>query len=118
MAIGVEGCVDDARLPLSHLVVADAEAFDDARAVVLDNDVGIFEQAPEDLEPFGALEVEQHAALASVDVVVETDAALALGRIDLDDVRAELSESAAAGRTSEDDTKVEDAHAGQGRARF
>ena len=96
-------------LALAHLFVADAEAFGHARAEVLDDHVGLSTSRQNTSSPSGRLEVEQHAALAAVDIVVEANAAFASRGIDLDDVGAELGERAPARRAGEDDAQIEHA---------
>ena len=56
--------VDQARIDMTEPGVVDPQALRDARAVVLDQDVGAADEPAQDLLPLGLLEVERQALLA------------------------------------------------------
>ena len=61
--------VDDARIDLLDLVVAEPEALDRSRRHVLDRDVGLLQELADDLEPARRLEVERHRSFVGVEHV-------------------------------------------------
>src|SRR5262249_47484623 len=92
--------VDQARVDRSHPVVVDAEPRGDGRPEIVDEHVRDLDHSAQDPDAVGVLEVEAHAVLVAVDT--EERAALprergrvvaqvvALGRLDLDDLGAEI----------------------------
>lgn len=137
LAVAGDGRDDDARVPRMHLVVPEPELGELARHVVLDDDVGLADEALDDRAPGGRLEVEREAALAAV----RREEVRRLGRkpvaafrrrsregraprarvvaaarmLDLDDVRAEVREEHRRVRAGQHAAQVEHAHAGQRR---
>jgi hypothetical protein len=59
--------VDQARVELGKLLVADAHVVEKSWPKVLDDNVRVLRQIPEDLPPFLALEIERQAALVAVE---------------------------------------------------
>lgn len=72
--------VDELRIAGQAGVGAHAEAFRDAGAVALDEDVGAFDEVQDGGRAFGGLEVDEHRALVAVGEVA--------GRIDAEDCGA------------------------------
>jgi hypothetical protein len=93
--------VHEPRIDLAHALVIDAQPVLDARPVVFDQHVGLLDQTLEYRNPLGAFEVERDAAPVALEVLkigamtlVERTAVAVLlaGLLDLDDVRAPVSE--------------------------
>jgi hypothetical protein len=94
-----DGAVDDAWAQLADTLVTDAQALGHAGAEVLQEHVGGGDEAIEDVQGAGRLQVEGEAALAVV-VANELGRVAAggaeriaqLGRLDLDDVGAQVGQ--------------------------
>ena len=114
-AVSVRARIDEARVPRAEIRITDAESLGDAAAEVLQHDVGLVDELPENLEAFGLLEIEEDAALAAVDVVVAQNG-LHVRAVDADHVGAEFGERAATGGAGEDDAEVYDFDALKGGA--
>ena len=122
--------IDEPREALLEVVVAEAHAPDRARREVLRQDVGVLEQPHQDLATLLAAQVELHRALARVAgrevlraVVPEVPARVVareearahrvrrLGTLDLDHVRAEVTEDPRHHRADPDLREVDDLQA-------
>ena len=100
-------CDDDVLAQLAERLIAEVEAVEIARSEVLDHDIGSWHQLAELLAIGLVFEIEGDAALAGV-LVEEVEAAvgawlvanerryvargIAAGRLDLDDVRAQVGQ--------------------------
>ena len=136
LAEGCDGAVDEVRKLGLQVVVAEAERREAAGSFAFDEDVGVGEQFAEDDAAALRLDVKRQALLVGVEV--EEEAALvgvgdvaregaeaagvvALRRLDLDDLRAEVGEEARGVGAGDALGEVDDAGAfegevGQGRA--
>ena len=129
IAEAADGGVDEAWVALGERFVGEAEALHDAGGEVLDEHVRLFGQAHDRLFAAGRLEVEHEAALVAVEAgVIAAEGALgvvvgegageaghlAAGRLDLDDVGAEVGEEHRAVGAGEGLGEVEDADAWRG----
>ena len=112
-----DAAVDDARIDRPASLVVDSEAVLDIGAVVLDDHVGGFGEAQEDLARLGLLEVERERALVAVEVEEVArfaSAGDALGRarggglFDLEHIRAPVAELAGGGGSGAGAGQVED----------
>ena len=121
-AIPAADRVDEARIALTQLVVAEPEPFHRPGTKVVDEHVGAAHQAQDDVEPGGLSEV--HRQRAFVPVGGEEDVAHAVRPrqrgtrvvaaprpLDLDDVGAEVAEHLRRKRAERDLREVEHAHA-------
>ena len=116
------GAIDDARIELAHALIVDAKFCLHVGAEILDDDVGLFHQPPEDLEAFRLFQVERHGALVAVQVLevralaraAELLPAILKNCVDLDDIGAPVRQLAYAGRTGPDAGEVEHSEAGEG----
>ena len=125
-AITVSGqrAVDQARVDRLHPVVVDAEPRGDRGPEVVHQDVRALHQPSQHGEPVGMLQVETDAVLVAIDS--EERAALvrqrrgvvaqvvALGRLDLDDLGAEVAQQGAAIRARHVAAQVEHGDTAQG----
>jgi hypothetical protein len=115
---------------LQHLLIAEAPLLECARLEVVDDHVGVLEQAQRDLLALGLGQVEHHAALVAIAEEVVRALAAVTGRcvwrvaarerrapgarvvegrrLDLDDVRAVVAEHHRADRAGEDAGQVDD----------
>ena len=108
---------DDARVDLSQLRVIDAEARLHVGAKVLHHDVGARDQPTKQCRAVGVLQVDAHAALVAMQVLVVGAVASAghraagrvppRRRLDLDDVRAPIRQQPHRGRTGASDGQIE-----------
>ncbi len=122
--------VDERRVQLAQDVVIEAEAGEATRPEVLDEDVAAGQQAAQHLGTVGLVQVERDRALVAVDREVvgrgprvvggvadpgwaPATGRIALGRLDLDDVGAEIAEEHRAVRAGEDRRRVDDPQAGE-----
>ena len=113
-----------------QLRVVEAESGETARPEVLDEDVTARQQPAQDLGPLRAPEIEPDAALVPIDRQEvgrragpgcrfpdpwRTPAAgrVAFGRLDLDDIGAQVGEEHRAVRAGQDRRAVDDAQAGE-----
>ena len=105
--------VDQARVHLPQRLVVDAEALGRVVAHVVLHDVGPLDEAVQDLQPLGVLEVDRDAALAAVaahrDVVAHP--IVVVERVHLDDGRAEVGEQLGAERAGDREAEVQHEHA-------
>ena len=102
------------------LVVREAEAVEGAGPVVLDEDVGVVEEPPQEIPPPGVLHVQSDSALASVDGQEVGALALHKGRsppsgvvallafFDLDDVRPRVRQGLCAIRPRQNPRQIDD----------
>src|SRR5262249_28808898 len=113
------------RIALLERRVAEAELVHGAGTEILDQHVGASDQAPDEREPAWRLDVERKAALVAVEAHEEAGAragqaprVVARGRLDLDDVGAEIGEDEPAGRAHRHMGELDDANCveRQGRA--
>ena len=129
-AVALRAEVDDVGPEPPHVLVVEAPAADDPAAVVLRHHVGGGAEAPRQLAAALRPEVEADALLAAVLVVEGPGTIRRVGldgdapeeievgaRLELHDVGAELSEHPAHFRHDCADPEVDDAHAGERRAR-
>ena len=110
--------VDDLRVPLPDLLVADAPAVEDAGREVLHQHVGLLDDAADAVERLGPLHVQRHQPLRAVPHVEvrevgRVDERRPLGGLELEDVGAEVAEDAVGERTGEHPREVDDAQAGE-----
>ena len=115
---------DEVGVDLEQLVGSDVPAFHDAGPEVLDEHVGVFDEAAQDLLALGLGEVECDGPLVAGDhlrpqavavlVVAVGAGRVAVGVLDLDDVGAVVAEQHGGDRGGVDGAKVEDPDAGQG----
>ena len=112
--IGVQRGIDDVGLALPHLFVPQAQAFQSPRPVVLGHHVGILQQLPEDVAALLRLQIQQDAALASVDVVVPGHRGAAHGVVYLDYVGPVFGQGTSHGRPGQNDAQVQNLHPVQG----
>ena len=119
--------VDDPRIRPAHRLVAEPEAVQHARPIVLDQDVGGLDQPPQHLFALIALQVERHAALVAVRE--EEEDALAVEErlragpgslirastrwLDLHHVGAQVGKELYAGRALQKVGEAEDVDAGE-----
>ena len=116
------GAIDDAWIDLAHALIVDAEFCLHVGAEILDDDVGLLHQPPEDLQAFRLFKVERHRPLVAVQVLevralaraAELLPAILQNRIDLDDVGAPIRQLPHAGRTGPDAGEVEHGETGEG----
>ena len=105
-AVARDRAEHDLGVDLLQLLEAEAALGERAGAHRLDHRVGVADELEVDLDRLGLAQVERDAALVAVDVEVQQRVALddrprhladvvALGRLDLDDVGAEVGEEAA-----------------------
>src|SRR5262245_46722564 len=121
LAIPRVRAVDEPRVRLLKHSKIEAEPEHNAGPVVLNEDVGLFRKPPRNSHGPPVLEVENHAALAGVELteVARHSVAqrrtrahyVALGRFDLDDIRTEVSEQPRAMRAGNGRGKINDAQA-------
>ena len=95
VAEGVEGCVDDIRLPFADILVAQSQFSHSACPVVLSHHVGVLQQSPEYIPAFFRLQVQQDAAFATVDLVVAGHRGVTDRVVYLDNVGPELGQGPA-----------------------
>ena len=122
--------VDNRRVARAHRGVVEPEPVDGLRAHVVDEGIGALDEPHHGLQAAGILEVEHDAALVAV--VGEEDRThsvldrgrsgathrVAAGRLDLDHVRAEISEHLGRDGAEQDRGEVDDSHAHKGSVRF
>ena len=118
-----DGRVDEPRVELRELVVSEPHPIEDAGPEVLEQDVRMGDELPDDLDAFGPGQVEREVAFPDVllDVVRgqrvlahrREPREVALRRLDLDDVGAEVVQQARAMRPREHAREVEHADAVQ-----
>jgi hypothetical protein len=113
-AVAGDRAGDDARVDRSQRLVVDAEAFADAVAVVVEDDIGDADEIEEGFAPLRVLEVDGEAALAPV-VADEAQSVgaerVAVGRLDLDAIGAPVGEDAGGEGAGDEGAEVEDADA-------
>ena len=114
--------VDDPRVELSRLLVADADAVGDAGPEVVQHDVGPREQPVDDLLALVRLQVDGEALLPARRLEVQhpaghVAAVVALRRLDLDHARSEVGEQARAERRRVVRREVHHRHAVERRRR-
>jgi hypothetical protein len=117
--------VDEARVLLAQLLVAQAQLVDAAELEVLDHHVALLRKVARDLLAFGRLQVERDRALVAVDAVEVGGLGLAHAQapvarvvaaarvLDLDHLGAHVGQHHAAPGARQDAGQVEDAHAGK-----
>ena len=125
---------DDPRVDGAQTVVVEPEVARGAGAEVLGDDVGALDQPAHDLAARGGAHVDRHAALVAVEADVEAALGLAvrivlpgraverrdeprrvaLERLDLDHLGAEVAEQGGAERPGDEGAEVEDAKPGEG----
>ena len=128
-AVAADREMDEARVERGEDVVPEPEPGEAVRSEVLDEDVGVGEESAQHVGAGGLLQVEPEAALVAVDREVvgggpasrrsslahprRAPAAgrVALGRLDLDDVGAEVGQEHRRVRPGEDRRAVDDADA-------
>src|SRR6266702_458174 len=108
-------------------VVAEAKTVHHTRPEILDQNVGLLDQLVHQLDCVGALQVEGEAALSRIKLTEIGAVAvperrpqthvIALGRLDLDYLRADIGEQPCTIRARQYDRKIEHAHAGEWRGR-
>ena len=114
--------IDEPLVDRLQRLVIDAEAELDVGAVILDQDVGALDQAAEDGEAVGMLQVDRDAALVAVEVLeigivargeigLGAGVGIALAHLDLDDAGAPIGELARAGGAGARPRQVEDGEA-------
>ena len=121
LAVADAGAVHEPRVPLRERLVAQPEPLHDARPEVLDDDVGLVDQAKRDVDAVGRLEVEDDAALVPVvrderdahpaDVgVLQRVAAHPVARrgLDLDDLSPQVAEDLGGERALRELAEVHD----------
>ena len=123
LAVAADAHHHQAGVERLHRVPAEAQALHHAGPVVLDQDIGVRQQPGEHLLAGRLLEIDRDAALAALDRhrlqrhAVGEQAHLAhrvaLGRLDLDDLGAEVGQQPATGRAGEGVAQLDHAHAGQ-----
>ncbi|MCY1225839.1 hypothetical protein D3C81_959840 [compost metagenome] len=129
LAIAVDTDVQDARVDLGDLFVAEVQACHGLRAHVVDQHIGIGGEAQQRFAPGGLLQVQHDAALAAIDVQEDAGHAVvaagahithgvAGGRLDLDHVGAEVAEDLGGVRSHQDGGHVDDADPLQGARRY
>ena len=114
--------VDDLRVELPRLLVADAQPLGDAGAEVVHDDIRVPQQPVHDLLTLRCLEVDPDALLARRGLEEQhparrVPADLALGRLDLDHARTEVGEQGAPERRRVEGREVDDQGSVQGRRR-
>jgi len=119
-----DGGIDDGRIDLAQLLIAQAQAVHNAGTVILQNHVALGHQLAEHLFTGLALEVQDDAALVAVEVhiigafavdngkVAAGVIALA-GTLDLDDLGAQICQHHAAVRGGKHAGQIQHLHAGQ-----
>ena len=124
--------MDEPRVQPTQRLVIEAEPREPADPEVLDQDIAALEQPAQDGRAVGLLEVEPDAALVPIDREVvgrgpglargrrrpdprRSPAAgrVALGRLDLDDVGAQVAQQHRAVRPGQDGRAIDDAQAGE-----
>jgi hypothetical protein len=119
--VPLERQVDEMRMSLGHLLVAEAKALNGARAEVLQHHVGGREQPVEDLAALVGLEVDRDALLVAVverkvagPEPLEPPRRIAVrGRLDPDHLGAEVCHHEPRRRPHHRMAEVDDADAGQ-----
>ena len=108
-AVAGRRAVDDGRVDLFQIVVADAQPFGDALAKILDEHIRLGGELAHDLAALGVLEVERDAALVAIHALevgvdalrqvgqhaadpAELPSMVAIQRLDLDDLGAQVSQ--------------------------
>ena len=114
---------DEAGIPRPQDVGANAEAVHDPRPIVLDKDIGVVDEAEQQVAARIGLEVDAHALLARVRLgkvgghAVRTGnrgaSDVALGWLDLDDLGTEVAQDPGGVGPGEDAGEVEHAYARQ-----
>ena len=127
---GGDGDHDDLRVGFSHRRKVQVQVRQDPRAVVLQHDVDLFHQAQEEIAALGFGKVQGGAVLVPVHLVEIARAVVVVaqrlhpgvvaatgdgtvGRLDLDDLRAEIGQIPAGQRSHPMARKLQDADAGQ-----
>src|SRR5205807_74581 len=106
LAVAADRTVHGVRLARLDFAVANAEAIGGARREVLDHDVSLIHQLPEDLLGLEGPDVEEQRLLAAVQVTADPS----LGGVDLHNLCAELQEQPTACWSGERDTQIEYFH--------
>ena len=123
LSVAGDRAVHDLRVAGAHLLVAEADAVEDAGPEVLEHDVASRCQIGHEIAARLGAEVDGDAALAAI-LLREVDgqtadarlcgsSEVALGRLDLDDVGPQIGECLAAGRAGEHTRQVEHSHTGE-----
>ena len=123
LSVAGDRAVHDLRVAGAHLLVAEADAVEDAGPEVLEHDVASRCQIGHEVAARLGAEVHGDAALAAI-LLREVDgqtadarlcgsSEVALGRLDLDDVGPQIGECLAAGRAGEHTRQVEHSHTGE-----
>src|SRR5262249_14886321 len=110
-----DAAVDQPRVDRAQALVVDAEPPLHVRTIVLDDHVGVADEALEDRHALGLSEVQRHAALVPVQVLevealtlaADAVAVAAAGHLDLDGVRAPVDELAHARRAGAGAREIE-----------
>jgi len=107
--------VDQLRVALQALLGADPEALGDAGAEALDEDVGLLDQAQDDLAARVALEVDGHGALGPVGHVLVQggSAGPGPGPVDPDHVGPQIGQQHSRERAGTDPRQFDHPHSGQ-----
>jgi hypothetical protein len=117
-AIACNRAIDDLRIARRHGLVADAKPIHHAGANVLHHSIGMLGHPQEDLACTRLLEVEHHRTLVAIPVDNPNGHSaprrpgniphdIALGRLDLDHVGAEVAEHHRTKRTTDHHAEVE-----------
>jgi hypothetical protein len=114
-AVGVEGDVDEAGANLLTFLFSEAESFERAWPVAVDDNVGGREQFCERCAVDVEGEVQTGGAFAERDF--GNDALVPARRVDAEDIGAEQSEEACRDRPGKDSSQIEDPHSGERSAR-
>jgi hypothetical protein len=104
----------------AQAIPAEPEALHHAGTEVLDDDIRVADQLLERRAPVGVLQVEHERAFAAVPAVEAVGShakRVAVGRLDLDDVGAEVAEQHRTDRAGDEAREIEDANAFQTRLR-
>ena len=109
---------DDARVDLAQRLVVDAKAELHIRAKVLHHHIGSLDQRIENGATLFRLHVQGHGALVAMQVLhvmamARPAHAVGLGRLDLDDVRAEIGKLLDAGRAGTHPRQIKNAQLGK-----
>ena len=123
LAVARDRAVDKARVDLFELGVGEAQPPGNARAVILDENVGLGRESTHGLRRDRILEVEHYGALAGIELAEARGGVgsqgwprahhVALGALDLDDVGAEVGEQARAMRSRDRRGQIDDLQSGQ-----
>ena len=115
--------IDELRIGVLEVLVAEPVFGEVASLEVLDQHVGSKRQSPDDVPAGRRGDVDGHRPLVARDCgppqapAVEPEAVaphdVAIGRLDLDDVGAEIAEQLPGERTGDEGAELEHAHAGQ-----